>query len=432
MSVFRGPIQGQLPDGSVIATAADVAQALADAIAAQGAAESAQQAAEAALDSFDSRYLGPKTSDPTVDNDGDPLADGVLYFNTTDNVIKVYDLGTDSWITFDLSDEELQAISTVNSIQTEITTLAGISSDVVSVSQISGDVTSVSGVTTEVSAVSNIANEIAGVYSDLASAAFITDFGLVSETATVPPDAGTGYIVTVFDNLDDITSVADNISVISNADVFAQEAQDARDKAELWAEEDEDVEVEPGQFSSKHHALKSEDSATAAALSETDAETAASNALTSENNASNSASAALTSEQNAATSESNALTSEQNAAQSESNASDSEQAALQAATDAETALDNFTDQYLGVKTADPSTDNDGDPLLEGTIYYNSTDGQLKIYNGSDWAQAAFSVEGSVTSFNGRTGAVNLNSTDVNDALGYNPQDEALALAIALG
>src|SRR6056297_2351085 len=99
MSVFRGPIQGQLPDGSVIATAADVAQALADAIAAQGAAESAQQAAEAALDSFDSRYLGPKTSDPTVDNDGDPLADGVLYFNTTDNVIKVYDLGTDSWIT---------------------------------------------------------------------------------------------------------------------------------------------------------------------------------------------------------------------------------------------------------------------------------------------------------------------------------------------
>jgi hypothetical protein len=29
-------------------------------------------------------------------------------------------------------------------------------------------------------------------------------------------------------------------------------------KAEQWAEEDEDVEVEPGQFSSKHHAAKSE------------------------------------------------------------------------------------------------------------------------------------------------------------------------------
>jgi len=34
--------------------------------------------------------LGPKASDPTVDNDGDALSQGDLYFNTTSNVLKVY------------------------------------------------------------------------------------------------------------------------------------------------------------------------------------------------------------------------------------------------------------------------------------------------------------------------------------------------------
>jgi hypothetical protein len=43
------------------------------------------------LDSFDDRYLGQKTSDPTLDNDGDALVAGALYFNTTDEIMKVYD-----------------------------------------------------------------------------------------------------------------------------------------------------------------------------------------------------------------------------------------------------------------------------------------------------------------------------------------------------
>jgi hypothetical protein len=44
----------------------------------------------AAFDSFDDRYLGSKTSDPTLDNDGDPLVAGALYFNSVDGVMKVY------------------------------------------------------------------------------------------------------------------------------------------------------------------------------------------------------------------------------------------------------------------------------------------------------------------------------------------------------
>ena len=63
------------------ATAADTAKT---------AAQAAQTAAEAAADNFDDTYLGAKSSDPTVDNDGDALTAGDLYFNTSSNELKVY------------------------------------------------------------------------------------------------------------------------------------------------------------------------------------------------------------------------------------------------------------------------------------------------------------------------------------------------------
>jgi hypothetical protein len=94
-------------------TAAETAQAAAEtaetnaetaetnAETAKTAAETAQAAAEAVYDSFDDRYLGAKTTgsgDPTVDNDGNALIDGALFFDTTNNVMKVYNLGTTAWL----------------------------------------------------------------------------------------------------------------------------------------------------------------------------------------------------------------------------------------------------------------------------------------------------------------------------------------------
>jgi hypothetical protein len=51
---------------------------------------------ETIFDNFDDRFLGTKTSDPTVDNDGNALATGSFYYNSTTNELKVYN-GT-SWI----------------------------------------------------------------------------------------------------------------------------------------------------------------------------------------------------------------------------------------------------------------------------------------------------------------------------------------------
>jgi hypothetical protein len=66
--------------------------------AANSASAAAASAASAAntFDSFDDRYLGTKSSNPTLDNDGNALVAGALYFSTSENIMKVYDGA--SWI----------------------------------------------------------------------------------------------------------------------------------------------------------------------------------------------------------------------------------------------------------------------------------------------------------------------------------------------
>ena len=49
-----------------------------------------------------------------------------------------------------------------------------------------------------------------------------------------------------------------------------------------------------------------------------------------------------------------------------------------------TLYDNFDDRYLGTKSSDPSVDNDGNGLLTGAIYFNSSVNHTKFYNGSSW------------------------------------------------
>ena len=74
--------------------------AASSAAAASSSATSAATSAASALaafDNFDDTYLGAKASDPTVDNDGDPLTGGDLYYNTTNDVMRVY-TGS-AWVT---------------------------------------------------------------------------------------------------------------------------------------------------------------------------------------------------------------------------------------------------------------------------------------------------------------------------------------------
>lgn len=150
-------------------------------------------------------------------------------------------------------------------------------------------------------------------------------------------------------------------------------------------------------------------SATSAASSASSASTSATNAANSATSASNSASSASTSATNAANSASSASTSASNAASSASSASSSASSASTSASNAATSASNaatsesntaslydqFDDRYLGNKTSDPTLDNDGNALLTGALYFNSSTNKLRVYNGSSWQDATNA--GTVTS-----------------------------------
>jgi hypothetical protein len=125
-------------------------------------------------------------------------------------------------------------------------------------------------------------------------------------------------------------------------------------------------------------------SASAASTSETAAATSASSAAASASAASTSASSASASATAAATSASSAAASVTAAASSASEAATSASSAATSANSAAATYDQFDDRYLGSKTADPTVDNDGDPLITGALYFNSVLDAMKVYNGSGW------------------------------------------------
>ena len=125
-------------------------------------------------------------------------------------------------------------------------------------------------------------------------------------------------------------------------------------------------------------------SASAAGTSATNAATSETNAATSSTNATNSATVASTSATNAATSATNAASSATAANTSATNAATSETNAASSATAAAASYDNFDDRYLGAKSSAPSVDNDGNALLTGALYWNSTSNGMYAWTGSAW------------------------------------------------
>jgi hypothetical protein len=75
------------------------------------------------------------------------------------------------------------------------------------------------------------------------------------------------------------------------------------------------------------------------------------------------------------------------AANSATSAAASASAAASSANQAEVALDEFTDLYLGERGSDPTVDLDGNPLQTGALYFSTSAQGIKVYNGSIWLNA---------------------------------------------
>ena len=67
-------------------------------------------------------------------------------------------------------------------------------------------------------------------------------------------------------------------------------------------------------------------------------------------------------------------------------------AAAASATAAAASYDSFDDRYLGAKASAPSVDNDGNALVEGALYWNSTSNAMLAWDGSAWASISSTAD----------------------------------------
>ena len=263
-------------------------------------------------------------------------------------------------------------IQTVAAIDNQVVTVAGQSASIATLAPISASITTVAGISSSVVTV-----------AALNSAQLTAIAGAADEMAILAPISADIIAVSAID-----TEVA-QVAALSSADLSAVAGQTANIAALGPISADIiSVAANIGAVQSASvNALTAQSAATSASLSALSATSSASAASASASSASSSAASAAAS------------------------------------------FDSFDDRYLGAKSSAPSVDNDGNALITGALYWNSTLSLLYIWTGSGWDQAAFSVSGAVTSFNTRTGAVTLSSTDVTDALTYTPATAASVSAI---
>jgi len=194
-----------------------------------------------------------------------------------------------------------------------------------------------------------------------------------SSAATSATSAATSASLALTSANSAATSATAAATSAASAATSATSAGTSATNAQAWATQ-LSTPVSGSDYSAKYNANLAATSATSAAASATTAANSVATISGYATTASNSAGAAATSASSAATSASSAATSASSAATS--------------ASDAATTYDNFDDRYLGNKTSAPTLDNDGNTLLVGAIYWNSTDNKMYVWSGSVWVQIA--------------------------------------------
>tara|TARA_Y100001973_G_scaffold15886_1_gene23027 strand:- start:2063 stop:3634 length:1572 start_codon:yes stop_codon:yes gene_type:complete len=196
--------------------ASEASTSASNAASSASAASTSATNAAASYDSFDDRYLGAKSSNPSVDNDGATLIDGALYFNSTNNVMMVYDLGNTTWLRTTPTSSDQTAINTVNSNSSNINTVAGQNSNITTLAGISSDITSVAGIASDVAAVENKLTEIEAVADDLAEASSEIDLvaGSIANVNTV--GGAIANVNTVGGAIANVNTTASNITGVNS------------------------------------------------------------------------------------------------------------------------------------------------------------------------------------------------------------------------
>ncbi len=183
------------------------------------AAASSATSAAASYDSFDDRYLGAKSTsggNPTVDNDGDALVDGALFFDTTNNVMMVYNLGTTTWLRTTPTSSDQTNINTL-SASAVVADMALLATDAVIADM------AILGTSDVVADLAILAtSDVVTDMNVLATADVVNDMNVLGTSANVTAmnTLGTSANVTAMSNvsgsISNVNTVASNISSVNN------------------------------------------------------------------------------------------------------------------------------------------------------------------------------------------------------------------------
>jgi len=203
----------------------------------QSAAASSASSAAADLATFQGQYHGAAATAPTTG-----LDDGDLYFDTSNDVMMVYDATNTTWRRTTPTSTDQTSINSAVSNATNINTVAANNTNITAVAGISANVTTVAGISADITTCAGKAAEIQKVADDLNEA--------ISEIETVADDLNeaTSEIDTVaasITNVDlvgtDITNVNTVASNISGVNSFAEKYRvqasapsTSLDSGDLW------------------------------------------------------------------------------------------------------------------------------------------------------------------------------------------------------
>ena len=281
----------------------------------------------------------------------------------------------------DIADD---AKTTVEANITNIDTVAGIASNVTTVAGISSSVTSVVGNETNV-------NTVAGDAANInALAAQTTQLGLLGTSDAVADmnTLGTSDVVSDMNTLGTSSNV-------TNMDTLAGISSNITTVAGVAS----NVTTVAGSISNVNATASNISSVNTNATNISAIQGASGNASTATTKASEAASSAT------------------GAAASATSAATAQTAAEAARDSALAAFDSFDDRYLGAKSSAPSVDNDGNALVSGALYYDTTANAMQVYTGSAWVAAYASLSGALLVTNNLSDLNNAATSATNLGLG---------------
>jgi len=238
-------------------------------------------------------------------------------------------------------------VTTVAGVDTEVTTVAGIAANVTTVAGIAANVTTVAGNTTNINTVAGVSSNVTTVAG--VSSAVTTVAGISAAVSTVAADGvDIGAVAAISVDVQAVADIASDVSAVENIAANVTTVAGISSNVTTVAGIAANVTTVAG---------------VSAAVS-----TVATN-IASVNSAATNMAAIIAAPTEAA------------------NAASSASSAAASAAAASSSLDSFDDRYLGPKSSDPTLDNDGNALVTGALYYNTTTQTMKVYDGANWITA---------------------------------------------